>query len=47
MATKKSKHKHEYELIKSKEIGWYTHEKRCKICGHLYTRLRIIKPDLQ
>ncbi|MDR6779451.1 hypothetical protein J2W98_003731 [Paenibacillus peoriae] len=41
MPTKKSNHKHEYELIEVKEGNWFTHEKRCKICGHLYTRLRV------
>jgi hypothetical protein len=43
--TKKSNHKHEYELIEIKEKGWFTHAKTCEICGHVYTRLRIIKPE--
>ncbi len=38
---KKSNHKHEYELIELKEDSWYTHEQKCKICGHVYTRLRV------
>ncbi|SUA70249.1 Uncharacterised protein [Paenibacillus polymyxa] len=41
MPTKKSNHKHEYELLEVKEGNWFTHEKRCKICGHLNSRLKI------
>lgn len=39
--TKKSDHKHEYEWVKLKEIGWFTHEKACKICGHVNDRARL------
>ncbi|MBT2759926.1 hypothetical protein [Paenibacillus sp. ISL-20] len=39
--TKKSNHKHEYELVEIKQGGWFTHEKACKICGHLNSRLRV------
>ncbi|WP_342423155.1 hypothetical protein [Paenibacillus sp. FSL E2-0178] len=43
MTNKKSDHKHEYELIEIESDGWFTHAKTCKICGQVYTRLRIIK----
>lgn len=36
---KKSNHKHEYELIEINE-GWFTHEKKCKICGHVNNKIR-------
>lgn len=42
---KKSNHKHEYELIKIEDKQWYTHAKICKICGHVYTRLRINRTE--
>lgn len=45
MASKKSNHKHDYELTESKEAFWYTHEQRCKICGHVYNRLRVEEVD--
>ncbi|WP_179280998.1 hypothetical protein [Paenibacillus sp. XY044] len=41
MTTKKSNHKHEYEMIEIKEDGWFTHEMTCKICGHVGNRYRI------
>ncbi|MGM1023526.1 MAG: hypothetical protein ACQEXV_24070 [Bacillota bacterium] len=37
----KSAHKHAYELVKIKEPNWFTHEKVCKICRHVYDRVRI------
>ncbi|MFJ7982396.1 hypothetical protein ACIQ1D_19220 [Lysinibacillus xylanilyticus] len=42
---KKSDHKHEYELIELNENDrfWFTHEKVCKICGHVYGKVRIIE----
>lgn len=40
---KKSDHKHEYELVEVKATGWFTHEKICKICGHVNNRIRIDK----
>jgi hypothetical protein len=43
--TKKSDHKHKYELIEIENDGWFTHAKTCGICGHVYTSLRIIKPE--
>ncbi len=39
-SSKKSDHKHEYELVKI-DHGWFTHEKKCKICGHVNNRLAI------
>lgn len=40
--TKKSDHKHEYELVEMKEKAWFTHEKKCKICGHVNNKIRKI-----
>lgn len=47
MVTKKSNHKHEYELIEIKKDGWFTHEKTCKICGHVNNRLRIEQSEIR
>ncbi|UNY48773.1 hypothetical protein P9294_gp058 [Bacillus phage FADO] len=40
---KKSNHKHDYELIEIKNDDWFTHKKKCKICGHVNNRIRINK----
>jgi len=39
--SKKSDHKHNYELVEIKENEWFTHEKKCKICGHVNDKVRI------
>lgn len=39
---KKSDHKHDYELVEMKEKRWFTHEKKCKICGHINNRIRVM-----
>lgn len=41
--TKKSDHKHEYELLEIPEESWFTHKLVCKICGHIGNRLTIYK----
>ncbi len=38
---KKSDHKHEYELVEMETKQWFTHEKVCKICGHVSNKIRI------
>lgn len=38
---KKSNHKHEYVLVEIEEKQWFTHEKKCKLCGHVTNRIRI------
>lgn len=38
---KKSDHKHDYELVEIKEVSWFTHEKVCKLCGHVNDRVRV------
>ena len=38
---KKSNHKHDYEFVEIKDNGWFTHEKKCKVCGHVNDRVRI------
>lgn len=38
---KKSNHKHVYELKEIEKPEWFTHEKICKICGHVNDRIRI------
>ncbi|MGE6347918.1 hypothetical protein ACQKIY_25410 [Bacillus mycoides] len=42
MPKKKSDHKHDYELVKINNDGWFTHEKKCKICGHVNNKIRKI-----
>lgn len=42
---KKSDHKHIYRLEKIDD-GWFTHEKKCEICGHINNRLRIEEPSI-
>lgn len=39
--TNKSNNKHEYELRVLQQVGWFTHEKACKICGHVNNGLRL------
>lgn len=44
--TKKSNHKHEYELVEIepwKIKRWFTHKEVCKICGKERNHLRIEK----
>lgn len=36
---KKSNHKHDYETVEVEDI-WFTHHVICKICGHVYNRIR-------
>lgn len=39
--TKKSDHKHEYKLVEILDVGWFTHKKVCKICGHINDKIRV------
>lgn len=45
---KKSDHKHEYEIVEKEQLGFgdlWNYEQKCKICGKVYTELRIEKDD--
>lgn len=38
---KKSNHKHVYDYVELKEKAWFTHEKVCRICGHVNNLVRL------